>query len=179
MKRTLIKKVKQQRIRKNPFNMEISSETSFEPVRLSSSISVPPSCLKTLSHKIDNLVEITHLSKNIRIDETHLLLMNRYSLYHRDRSVTRRLRHLIHNRSPHVKEYVQSARMDQCGLRTLDISPELINLWRRQGYTHIHFVAVRLCLTLHGRKRIAATARVALLNTIYTKYQNALIVIGV
>lgn len=57
----------------------------------------------------------------------------------------------------------------------MEISPDLVSLWRHQGYSHIHFGAVRLCLTLHGRKGIAATARVALLNTSYTKYQEALI----
>lgn len=47
-----------------------NSPGTYEPVRLSSSISVPSSCLKTLSHKIDNLIEISHLPEDARIEES-------------------------------------------------------------------------------------------------------------
>ncbi|KAH9649253.1 hypothetical protein KPL70_025913 [Citrus sinensis] len=58
------------------------------------------------------------------------------------------------------KEYIQSSRLDQCALQasqaeqyvTLEIPPELIVQWKRDGYTHLHLGGVRLILTLHGRK---------------------------
>ncbi|KAI9100125.1 hypothetical protein K1719_024343 [Acacia pycnantha] len=56
-----------------------------------------------------------------------------------------------------------------------EISPDLIDLWKSQGYTHLHFGAIRLILTLHGRKGIPITAKVALLDSTFKSYSNALI----
>ncbi|KAI9108097.1 hypothetical protein K1719_020970 [Acacia pycnantha] len=52
---------------------------------------------------------------------------------------------------------------------------DLIDLWKSQGYTHIHFGAIRLVLTLHGRKGLPVTAKVALLDSTYKKYSDAII----
>ncbi|KAJ0096057.1 hypothetical protein Patl1_15628 [Pistacia atlantica] len=42
-------------------------------------------------------------------------------------------------------------------------------------YTHIHFGAIRLALTFHGRKGLPTTARIALLDTRFPKYISACI----
>ncbi|XLR49881.1 hypothetical protein S83_000553, partial [Arachis hypogaea] len=70
-----------------------------------------------------------------------------------------------------------------CGLKattaeqyiTLEIPPELIQSYLNQGYTHLHLGAVRLILTLHGRRSLPVTAKVALLDTTFKEYQHALI----
>ncbi|QHO48514.1 polyprotein [Arachis hypogaea] len=94
------------------------------------------------------------------------------------------IRHLIHrNPSPPPKEVIQSSHLQQCGLKattaeqyiTLEIPPELIQSYLNQGYTHLHLGAVRLILTLHGRRSLPVTAKVALLDTTFKEYQHALI----
>ena len=42
-------------------------------------------------------------------------------------------------------------------------------------YTHLHLGGVRLILTLHGRKGLPVTARIALLDTRFKQYQHAVI----
>lgn len=163
-------------------NSNSQDTTVYESIRLSSFIFVPPSCLNILSNKIDNLIEISHLPEEAKIEDHHLPLLNPYTLYHRDRSFGSSIKRLVTKRLP-VKEYVQGTKMNQCRLKatqkeqyvTLEVPTDLIHHWRRQGYTHIHFGAVRLCLTLHGRKGITDSTGVSLLNTSYTKHHDALI----
>ncbi|KAH9649371.1 hypothetical protein KPL70_025953 [Citrus sinensis] len=84
---------------------------------------------------------------------------------------------------PAPKENVQSSRLDQCALQatqseqyvTLEIPTELVSQWKREGYTHLHLGGVRLILTLHGRKGLPVTARLALLDTRFKEYQHAVI----
>ena len=45
----------------------------------------------------------------------------------------------------------------------------------REGYTHFHLGGVRLILTLHGRKGLPVTARIALLDTRFKQYQHAVV----
>ena len=52
---------------------------------------------------------------------------------------------------------------------------DLISNWKREGYTHLHLGRVRLILTLHGRKGLPITARLALLDTRFKEYQHAII----
>ena len=51
----------------------------------------------------------------------------------------------------------------------------MIDQWIKDGYSHLHIGAVRIILSLHGRKGLPVTARLALLNTIYTQYEHAVI----
>ncbi|KAH9769495.1 hypothetical protein KPL71_012023 [Citrus sinensis] len=93
------------------------------------------------------------------------------------------IRTLISTRRPHPKEYIQSSRLDQCSLQatpaeqyvTLEIPPELISNWKREGYTHLHLGGIRLILTLHGRKGLPVTARLAMLDTRFKQYQDVVI----
>ncbi|KAH9680031.1 hypothetical protein KPL71_026385 [Citrus sinensis] len=55
----------------------------------------------------------------------------------------------------------------------MDIPTDLVTNWKREGYTHLHLGGVRLILTLHGRKGLPVTARIALLDTRFKQYQHA------
>ncbi|KAI9124125.1 hypothetical protein K1719_005425 [Acacia pycnantha] len=147
--------------------------TPFVPRTLS------PSMKRTLSNKIENLIEITHhLDGN-----TELPLLCPYSYYHRTNTFSSSIRSLIRTRRPDVKEVVQSTRLEQCTLpataqeqySTIEIGQYLIDKWKSEGYTHLHFGAIRLVLTLHGRKGLPVTTKVALLDSTYKKYSDSLI----
>ncbi|KAK3198547.1 hypothetical protein Dsin_021962 [Dipteronia sinensis] len=45
----------------------------------------------------------------------------------------------------------------------------------REGYSHLHIGAVQIILTLHGRKGLQVTAMIALLNTVFKDYEQAII----
>ncbi|KAI9109987.1 hypothetical protein K1719_019028 [Acacia pycnantha] len=131
---------------------------------------------RTLSNKIENLIEITH-HPDPPIGDTELPLLSPYSYYHRTNTFTNSIISLIRTRRHDVKEVVQSTRLEQCTLpatpqeqySTIEISSDLIDRWKSQGYTHLHFGAIRLVLTLHGRKGLPVTAKVALLDSTYKK----------
>ncbi|KAI9077215.1 hypothetical protein K1719_040786 [Acacia pycnantha] len=138
-----------------------------------------PSMKRTLANKIENLIEVTHHPDG----NTQLPLLSPYSYYHRNNSFTSSIRSIIRTRRPDVKEVVQSTRLEQCTLpatlqeqySTIEISTDLINKWKSEGYTHLHFGAITLVLTLHGRKGLPVTAKVALLDSTYKKYSDFLI----
>ncbi|KAH9741807.1 hypothetical protein KPL70_002756 [Citrus sinensis] len=58
---------------------------------------------------------------------------------------------------------------------TLEIPSELLSNWKREGYTHLHLGGIKLILTLHGRKGLPVTARLAMLDTRFKQYQDAVI----
>ena len=58
----------------------------------------------------------------------------------------------------------------------MDIPTDLVTNWKREGSTHLHLGGVKLILTLHGRKGLPVTARIALLDTRFKQYQHAVIV---
>ena len=90
---------------------------------------------------------------------------------------------MISTKRPLPKEYIQSSRLDQYALQasqskqyvTLEIPTDLVTNWKREGYTNLHLGGVRLILTLHGRKGLPVTARIALLDTKFKQYQHAVI----
>ncbi|KAI9111961.1 hypothetical protein K1719_017651 [Acacia pycnantha] len=147
--------------------------TPFVPRTLS------PSMKRTLSNKIENLIEITHHPDG----NTELPLLSPYSYYYRTKTFSSSIRSLIRTRRPDVKEVVQSTKLEQCTLpatsqeqySTIEIGQDLIDKWRSEGYTHLRFGAIRLVLTLHGRKGLPVTAKVALLDSTYKKYSDSLI----
>ncbi|KAH9680173.1 hypothetical protein KPL71_026451 [Citrus sinensis] len=109
--------------------------------------------------------------------------MSPYNLYKQKTSFTRSICTLISTKRPLPKEYIQSSRLDQCALQasqseqyvTLEIPPDLVANWKREGYTHLHLGGVRLILTFHGRKGLPVTARIALPDTKFKQYQYAVI----
>ena len=82
-----------------------------------------------------------------------------------------------------VKEYVQASKFDQYHIPasetenfiTLALPREFIIPWQKQGYTHLHFGAVRLALTFHGRKGLPVVSRISFLDSKFLEYQNAVI----
>ncbi|KAK2643036.1 hypothetical protein Ddye_024799 [Dipteronia dyeriana] len=149
------------------------------PTRLSSAISIR----QTQTNKIQNLVEYTHIPESAQITETALSLLNPYTVFKRSRSLSRRVAALVQHRSPPIKEYIQSAALDNCLIPAsaneqyvdLEIGQPLIDQWIKEGYSHLHIGAIKITLTLHGRKGLLVTARIALLNTIYKQYEHAII----
>ncbi|GAV77142.1 MP domain-containing protein [Cephalotus follicularis] len=65
--------------------------------------------------------------------------------------------------------------MEQEHFITLEISKYLPKRWISEGYTHLHFGAVRLALTFHGRKGLPIMSRIVLLDTRFLDYQHACI----
>ncbi|KAH9780642.1 hypothetical protein KPL71_008153 [Citrus sinensis] len=165
------------------FMASTSSSNPSIPVTLSSTISLPKSCTSHTTNKIENLVEYSYIPESAQISESSYPLISPYQLYKRPNSFTRSIRTLISTRRPHPKEYIQSSHLDQCSLQatpaeqyvTLEIPSELISNWKREGYTHLHLGGVRLILTLHGRKGLPVTARIAMLDTRFKQYQDAVI----
>ncbi|KAH9780691.1 hypothetical protein KPL71_008174 [Citrus sinensis] len=161
----------------------MASTSSSPPVTLSSTLSLPKSCSSHTTNKIENLVEYSYIPESAQISESSYPLLSPYHLYKRPSSFTRSIRTLISTRRPHPKEYIQSSRLDQCSLQatpaeqyvTLEIPSELISNWKREGYTHLYLGGIRLILTLHGRKRLPVTARLAMLDTRFKQYQDAVI----
>ena len=160
-----------------------NSSDNLAPVTLSSTLSLPKSCSKHLASKIENLVEYSYVPELAQISESSMPLISPYKLYQRPNSLTRSIRTLISTKRLVPKEYIQSSQLDQCALQasqaeqhvTLEIPLELVAQWKREGYTHLHLGGVRLILTLHGRKGLPVTARLALLDTYFKEYQHAVI----
>nr|GEY09021.1 putative zinc finger, CCHC-type [Tanacetum cinerariifolium] len=71
-----------------------------------------------------------------------------------------------------IKEFVQTSKFDSHQLPasqiehlvSLSLPSDLPRHCLAQGYTHIHFGALRLALTFHGRKGLPAYSRIALLD---------------
>ncbi|KAH9658046.1 hypothetical protein KPL70_023335 [Citrus sinensis] len=121
--------------------------------------------------------------QSAQINENQFPIMSPYNLYKQKTSFTRSIRTLISTKRPLPKEYIQSSRLDQCALQasqseqyvTMEIPSDLVANWKREGYTHLHLGGVRLILTLHGRKGLPVTARIALLNTRFKEYQHVVV----
>ena len=56
------------------------------------------------------------------------------------------------------------------------ISPDLIKEWLKEGFTHLHFGAIRIVHAAHGRHGLPTAVKLALLNSTYLKYEH--IVLG-
>ncbi|KAI5404686.1 hypothetical protein KIW84_051739 [Lathyrus oleraceus] len=158
-------------------------EPNTQPIITTSSLSLSKLCKKTNSHKIENLIEYSHFPEDAQISEAIPPLLSPYNIFKRQRSVTRSIRNLISTNRPHMKEYIQSFRLDQCCLTTtnqepyvdLEIPQYLISHWKIEGFTTTHFGDVRLILYLHGRKNQLVFCKIALLVSSYLHYENAVI----
>ncbi|KAH9658047.1 hypothetical protein KPL70_023335 [Citrus sinensis] len=164
-------------------NTSSTSTSSASHISLSSTFSLPKSCSKHKTSKIENLVEYSYIPESAQINENQFPIMSPYNLYKQKTSFTRSIRTLISTKRPLPKEYIQSSRLDQCALQasqseqyvTMEIPSDLVANWKREGYTHLHLGGVRLILTLHGRKGLPVTARIALLNTRFKEYQHVVV----
>ena len=57
----------------------------------------------------------------------------------------------------------------------MEIPSDLVANWKREGYTHLHLGGIRLILSLHGRKGLPVTARIAFPDTRFKQYQHAVV----
>ena len=44
---------------------------------------------------------------------------------------------------------------------------ELIPKWKVEGFTHVHYGAIRIALTFHGRKGLLVVSKTVTLDTIF------------
>ncbi|KAI5424799.1 hypothetical protein KIW84_030838 [Lathyrus oleraceus] len=130
-------------------------ELNTQPITTTSSLSLPKLCKKTNSHKVENLIKYSHVPEDAQIYETIPPLLSPYNIFKRQRSVTRSIRNLISTNHPHMKEYVQSSRLDQCSLRATNQE--------------------QLILSLYGRKNQPIFCKITLLDSSYLHYENAVI----
>ena len=171
------------RLIKHGNNPSSTPSLSSSHISLSSTLSLPKSCQKHIASKIENLVQYSYIPESAQINESQFLIMSPYNLYKQKNSFTRSIQTLISTKRPLQKEYIQSSKLDQCALQvsqseqyvTLEITPDLVANWKREGYTHLHLGGVRLISTLYGRKNLPVIARIALLDTRFKQYQHAVI----
>ncbi|KAG2312487.1 hypothetical protein Bca52824_024044 [Brassica carinata] len=149
-------------------------------------ISTPPkSKSRSSSSTINSLYEIEYVQGD-QLPETTLPLVNPYEYFAKKSSAfsVKSVRELIKPSSNRkVMEYVQSSKFSSCQVSatkeeqfiSLNIPEHLPRLWQQQGYTHLHFGVVRICLTLHARKALPVIARIALIDSWLKSYQQACI----
>lgn len=160
-------------------NTESTSDTTAPSV---SSLPLAPSTSsrRSSANKLDYLYEISYLDDENKITSGDLPLINPYHAFAKPTSsITRSIKTLIKHKPSATKEYVQSTRFDQYHLpaspREKFVTLHQTSLNSGQGFTHIHFGAVRLALTYHGRKGLPVSARIALLDTRMKKEKHACI----
>nr|AHN13809.1 movement protein [Aristotelia chilensis virus 1] len=159
------------------------TSSMLQPSRPSTS-NLDSSLRKSHGHKLDHLYEITYLDDKDKVQITDLPILNPYHAFIKPQtSLTKSICSIISPSKSHVKEYVQSTRFDQCFLPasqkeqfvTLEIPSVYPSQWIAEGFTHLHFGAVRLALTFHGRKGLPISSRIALLDSRFLEYQHACI----
>ena len=118
-----------------------TSTSTITPISISSTLSLPKSCTKQTANKIENLIEYSYILESAQINESSFPLFSPHQLYKRGNCFIRRIRTLISTKRPNLKGYIQSSKLDQCTLQattveqyvTLEIPPELISNWKREG----------------------------------------------
>ncbi|OMO68338.1 hypothetical protein COLO4_29704 [Corchorus olitorius] len=108
------------------------------------SLPQPPKLKETSANKLQHLYELNYLSECHRVEESGLPLMNPYNVFGTQE-------HLI----------------------TLEIPSEFPKQLLEQGYTHIHFGAIRIALTYHAGKSLPVFARIVVLDSRFFEYRFA------
>ena len=130
---------------------------------------------KSTANRLDYLYEISHLHEDSKIPITDFPIVNPYTVFDKPQvSFKKSIKKLLDpSQSSTIKEYVQASKFDQYNIPTsetenfitLAFPREFIIPWQKQGYTHLHFRAVRLALTFHGRKGLPVVSRISLLDS--------------
>ena len=144
------------------------------------------SLCKSTANRFDYLYEISHVPEDSKIPITDFPIVNPYTVFDKPqpsfkKTIKKKITGPSHPST--IKEYVQASKFDQFNIPasenenfiTLALPKEFVIPWQKQGYTHLHFSAVRLTLTFHGRKRLPVTSRISLLDSRFLEYQNAII----
>ena len=96
-------------------------------------------------------------------------------------SLTYVIKPLIKQKPHHVKEYIQALSFDEHFVQVtrkeqmfiILFPKELILRWKAEGFTHVHYGAIRIALTFHGRKGLPMVSQIAILDTRFERYQQA------
>ncbi|KAK4727227.1 hypothetical protein R3W88_032144 [Solanum pinnatisectum] len=116
------------------------------------------------------------------MSSTYLPLLNPYSAFAEKTFFPwLKICSLYQQKPKGVREYIAASKLDQHPILatqeeqfiTLQISEDFPKQWKNLGFTHIHFGAIRIALTYHGRKDETIVAHLSLLDTRYNKYQYA------
>ncbi|GMN57153.1 hypothetical protein TIFTF001_026260 [Ficus carica] len=141
---------------------------------------------KSSASKLDYFYEINYVPDEQKIISEDLPIINPYHAFVKQSNpMLRTIKQFVRPTSRMVREYVQSTKFSQYNLPattqeqfvSLEIPPEYPAQWQTQGFTHLHFGAVRLALTFHGRKGLPVAARIALLDSRHRRYRDAVITI--
>ncbi|ESQ50195.1 hypothetical protein EUTSA_v10002187mg, partial [Eutrema salsugineum] len=139
---------------------------------------------KSTSSKIDYLYEIEYVSEESKVPITQLLLLNPYKAFTKPNSTLPKvIKQVFGPRKHAARELIPASQMEQHlvpatgteQMIPLRFNEGMVHQWKNHGYTHLHYRAIRLALTLHGRKGLPVVARVAILDTRYKEYQRACI----
>lgn len=160
-------------------------ELSRPSLTPTSSFSSSSSFKSVFSSKLEYLYEIEYLPDEARVPPTSFPVVNPYSVYMKPPSgLKSTLKKLIGKPTPTlVKEYVQTSKFNQNQVPAneaehffpIELPREYLQPWLSQGYTHIHFGAVKIAPTFHGRKGLPVISHLGLLDTRFTQYQYAVI----
>lgn len=85
-----------------------------------------------------------------------------------------------------VKEYIQASKLNKNQVSAdetkhflpIKLPHEYLQLWLAQGYTHIYLGPVKIALTFHGRKCLLIALYLALLDTRFTNYSHAMLLLA-
>ena len=126
-----------------------------------------PSLRRSTANRLKYLYEISHVPKDSEIPITNFPIVIPYTIFNKPQSSFKKTikKYIGHSHPSTVKEYVQASKFDQFNIPandgenfiTLSLPREFVNSWQKQGYTHLHFGALRLALTFHGRNGLPSS----------------------
>ncbi|KAK1361030.1 Viral movement protein [Heracleum sosnowskyi] len=133
----------------------------------------------------DFLYAVDYHKDDSKIPITELPLLNPYRTFtKRHYQVSRAVKQVFSpSRKIEAKELVLASKLEQVPIPSteaeqifpIQLEDSLPAQWHAHGYSHLHFGAVRMALTLHGRKGLPVVARMALLDTRFEQYAHACI----
>ncbi|XVF52452.1 hypothetical protein PTKIN_Ptkin05aG0019300 [Pterospermum kingtungense] len=147
--------------------------------------SPPPYLEKTCASKVRYLYEINQIRKdqNLQHQYARLPSINPYkdftnpftTLFKSVKAFLNPCRSQIH------RGKIQVTRFDDCPISSgeeelflgIKLPPRRIRQWLSEGYSYVHFGAIRLGLTFHGREGFSVATRLALLDSRFIKYEPA------
>ena len=140
---------------------------------------------KSIANRLDYLHGISHVLEDSKIPITDFPIINPYTVFDKPQvSFKKSIKKFLGpSQASTVKKYIQVSKFDQYNIPasetknfiTLALPREFVIPWQKQGYTHLHFGAVRLALTFHRRKGLPVVSRISLLDSRFLEYQNAII----
>ena len=139
----------------------------------------------SITNRLDYLYEISHVPEDSKIPIIDFPIVNPYAVFDKPQnSFKKSIKKFLGPSHPStVKQYAQASKFDQFNITacenenfiTLALPREFVIPWQKQGYTYLHFGAVRLALTFHRRKGLPLVSRISLIDSRFLEYQNEII----